>query len=143
MSNDTIRGPIQSAGDRLVDARLQCNDLDRDGARNGMAGRVGGVESGVDSILMEAHRLTHGDRNKDYGHPYDDCSRTASMINAMLGDKLKAPLLPSEAALIMCLVKISRQVHKPKRDNMVDLAGYAYVADACVVMEKTLKESGL
>jgi hypothetical protein len=25
----------------------------------------------------------------------------------------------------MCCVKLSRQTNKPKRDNMVDLAGYA------------------
>jgi Domain of unknown function (DUF6378) len=89
-----------------------------------------------DSILQEAQRLTRGDRNKDYGHPLDDYTRTAALISALLAHELTSPLTPSEAAMIQCCVKLSRQVHKPKRDNMVDLAGYAWVAQECLDEEK-------
>lgn len=86
-----------------------------------------------ESILEEAQRLTHGDRNADYGHPLDDYTRTAALVSALLAHKLKEPITPDEMALAMCCVKLSRQVHRPKRDNLVDLAGYAWVADRCIV----------
>jgi len=85
-----------------------------------------------ESILQEAHRLTHGSRQKDYGHPLDDYTRTAAMASAMLAHKLKEPLAPHEMALVMVLVKLSRQINAPKRDNMVDGAGYCWVSQECL-----------
>ena len=34
-----------------------------------------------ESILHEAHTLVHGDRGQDYGHPYEDFSRTAKILS--------------------------------------------------------------
>lgn len=79
-----------------------------------------------ESTLQEAHRLTHGPRRADYGHPLDDYTRTAGMVNAMLSHKLKEPLLAEDVTMIMQCVKLSRHVNAPKRDNMVDEAGYAW-----------------
>lgn len=89
------------------------------------------TDEGGESILQEAHRLTHGTRNKDYGHPLDDYTRTAALISALFAHKLKEPLIAEEAALIQCCVKLSRHTNAPKRDNMTDLAGYAWVVWAC------------
>jgi hypothetical protein len=77
------------------------------------------------SVLTEAQGLVHGDRNASYGHPLDDYLRTAGMVSAMLAHKLKEPLTAEDLGMVMCCVKLSRQTHKPKRDNMTDLAGYA------------------
>jgi len=85
-----------------------------------------------ESILEEAQRLTHGDRAKDYGHPLDDYTRTAALVSALLAHKLKEPITPGEMAMSMICVKLSRQVNHPKRDNMVDAAGYAWVSQECV-----------
>lgn len=74
-----------------------------------------------ESVLNEAERLVHGARNVDYGHPLDDFGRTAKMWTAILG----VPITAEQVGLCMCAVKISRQCNRPKRDNMVDLAGYA------------------
>lgn len=74
-----------------------------------------------ETILEEAQRLVYGDRQASYGHPADDFGRTAKLWSAILG----VPITAEQVALCMCLVKISRQVNKPGRDNMVDLAGYA------------------
>ena len=79
----------------------------------------------MQNILEEANELVNGARQASYGHPIDDFTRTAGMISAMLGHKLKEPLSPEDVGLIMCCVKLSRQVNRPKRDNLVDLAGYA------------------
>jgi hypothetical protein len=79
------------------------------------------------SVLVEAQGLVHGSRNDDYGHPYDEYTRTAGMVNSLLADKLKKPLEPEDLAMMMCCLKMSRQVNRQKRDCMVDLAGYAEV----------------
>jgi len=78
-----------------------------------------------ESILEEAQRLVHGDRGKDYGHPLDDFSRTALMWSAILGFEVTA----QQVGLCMVALKISRHCHKPKRDNLVDMAGYAATVD--------------
>lgn len=92
-----------------------------------------------ESILQEAERLTHGNRNKDYGHPLDDYTRTAALASALIAHKLTSPITAGEMAMIMICVKLSRQVHSPKRDNMTDAAGYAWVAHACEVETNRLK----
>lgn len=97
-----------------------------------------------ETILDEAKALVWGDRNDAYGHPYDDYQRTGIMWGAILQGWAKAsaecsaplPVPPELAALCMAAVKISREVNRPKRDNRVDLAGYA----ACVDRIQAKKE---
>jgi len=72
-------------------------------------------------ILSEADRLVIGDRGSNYGHPFDDFSRTGRMWGAILGT-LDIP--PHLVALCMVALKMSRECHRPKRDNRVDMAGY-------------------
>lgn len=84
------------------------------------------------SVLVEAEGLVHGARNTDYGHPLDDFSRTAAMVSGMLAHKLTAPLTAEEIGLIMVCVKLSRQINRPKRDNLVDAAGYAETVQWCI-----------
>jgi len=81
-----------------------------------------------ESILPEAEKLVHGDRNETYGHPLDDFSRTATMWGAILGRTVTA----EQVGLCMIAVKLSRECHAPKRDNMVDIAGYAETVAWCI-----------
>ena len=74
--------------------------------------------------LEEALRLTMGDRQKAYGHPLEDFSRTAGLWTSLLDKKLKAPITPEEVALAMICLKMSREQNKHKDDNLVDMAGY-------------------
>lgn len=76
------------------------------------------------SVAMEAVSLVYGDRGAAYGHPIDDYTRTAAMWSAILGTEVT----PMQAVLCMVAVKLSRQVNAPKRDNLVDIAGYAECA---------------
>ncbi len=84
------------------------------------------------NILEEALRLVHGDRNADYGHPYDDYSKTTTLFNSLTGRDLTV----SEGVLFMLCVKMSRLGHALKRDSLVDLAGYAEVLRIVTETEK-------
>ena len=92
-----------------------------------------------ETILQEAQRLVHGDRQAAYGHPFEDYARTARMWEAILGLP-PYRIKPSTACLMMAAVKISRQCHAPKRDNMTDLAGYAACAQMCAEREEELED---
>lgn len=74
-----------------------------------------------ENILRQAEKLVYGDREKSYGNPFDDFKRTAQMWTGIIGH----PIRPQHVALCMIAVKISRECNKPKRDNWVDIAGYA------------------
>ena len=79
-----------------------------------------------ESILTEAQRLVHGPRQADYSHPADDYTRTGRMWGAILGIP---DIDPRVCCLMMAAVKMSREVHKHGRDNLVDGAGYFACAD--------------
>lgn len=83
------------------------------------------IQARAETALQEAQRLVHGDRGRDYGHPIDDYTRTGRIWGAILG---VPDIDPRIACLMMAGVKISREVNAPKRDNRVDLAGYAECA---------------
>jgi len=74
-----------------------------------------------ENILQEADRLTSSDRAKAYGPVKDNFERIAGMWTAYTGHQFKA----RDVAMMMIMVKISRDTFKPKRDNLTDIAGYA------------------
>lgn len=71
-------------------------------------------------LMNQAADLVYGDRNEDYGHPADDYDRTAGLWSALLGVEITA----EQAALMMALVKFSREMNRPKADNVIDAHGY-------------------
>lgn len=84
-----------------------------------------------ESPALEAERLVNGDRNSDYGHPLDDFTKTARLWSVILGKDVT----PEQVALCMLQVKVSRQLNKNKRDNLVDIIGYTLTLDK-VISEK-------
>lgn len=83
------------------------------------------------TVLDEAARLTSADRQASYDHPRRNITQTADLFSAYLRRKL-APGCAIDArdvAWLMVLVKASRDSHARKRDNLVDAAGWARVAE--------------
>lgn len=98
-----------------------------------------------ESILSEALRITDGARQRDYGSAktnhqrialfwkvWDIChlasDETIDQALAVLRAEFENhPTDDSEAgvAMKMILLKIARHANTPKRDNLVDMAGYA------------------
>ena len=76
-------------------------------------------------ILDEASRLTHGDRDKNYGTPLVNHQRIAAIWSVILGMEVT----PSQVALCMAGVKIARLVEtSDHEDSFID--GCAYFAIA-------------
>jgi len=92
-----------------------------------------GDEDDDDDILAEASRITRGSRQAQYGPPDQDFRRTAGMWSALFAAKLKDGVTfePRDVALAMILLKTSRETHQRKRDNWVDIAGYASCGSRC------------
>lgn len=84
-------------------------------------------KSHEEDILEEALRITKGDRNASYGPPDQDFQRTAKLWSAIKGIEFEA----REVAMFMVALKLSRETHQKKRDNWVDIAGYARCGSLC------------
>jgi hypothetical protein len=80
-----------------------------------------------ETILTEAAEATSGDRQRDYGHPAENHHTTAEMWQAYLRRKYSVLVgfTSRDICMMNILQKISRDANAPKRDNLVDIAGYA------------------
>ena len=89
------------------------------------AGTCADVPTKPETILEEAARITSADRNKTYGPPRDNHSRTAALWRAYLSGIPDNRLLDyRDVCWLNVLQKASRDVHCRKRDNIVDGAGF-------------------
>lgn len=73
-----------------------------------------------EDLIHLAIDLVNTDRQKDYDHPYENFSRIAMIWSAILGIEIT----PEQVALCMVGVKIARESHAPKDDNIIDGVGY-------------------
>jgi hypothetical protein len=84
------------------------------------------------NILKEAENAVYGDRQADYGPVTENFGTIAKVWSAVL----KIEVTPEQVGLCMVQVKVARQMYKPKRDNLVDVAGYV----ACIEKLETEKQ---
>ena len=83
------------------------------------------------AICEEALRTINGERQGQYGDPEDTFKKIADLWSAYLfsGSGRVEILTPDMVADMMCLLKIAREKGgKGKKDNYVDLIGYAALA---------------
>jgi hypothetical protein len=95
------------------------------------------------SVLEEAAAATAGDRRRDYGTATDNHTRIADGWNWYLNARpvKDAPISALDAAMMMIVLKIARSVHRPKRDNFVDIIGYAKCAAQIAGVEPEEKKT--
>lgn len=75
-----------------------------------------------ESILQEAERIVNGDRNQDYGDMNESFSNIAKGWSVIAGTEIT----PHQVGLMMIWLKVCRENNKHKRDNLVDVIGYAH-----------------
>lgn len=121
----TLTGLVAVCGENLY--------LTRTGATLACQRAVAAFKKIVDNVgqpihencLEEAGKIVRGSREDTYGPAERNLSRIAKMWSAYLS----VPLTARQVAVMMVLLKASRDAFKPKHDNMVDICGYAYLAD--------------
>ena len=77
------------------------------------------------SVLPEAQKLVHGERQEFYGMPLDNFTITAGLWETYLKHRKPGHLMAEDVATMKILMKIAREMHKHNRDNPRDIAGYA------------------
>lgn len=80
------------------------------------------------SVLVEAESLVNGDRQNAYGSPKDNFGRWRDLCRAT-GRPGLTDITSEDLAILMILGKVARETNSSKRDNPVDIAGYAFVLD--------------
>lgn len=78
-----------------------------------------------ESVLSEATRIVDGPRQDNYGHPKVNLKRIADLWSVVFDREIT----PQQVALCLIQLKVAREIHHPRRDNMVDIAGYARVME--------------
>lgn len=85
--------------------------------------------TGRQSILTEAETLINGPRRVSYGDAKESFVRLAKLFSEVLKQKLTAPITPHESALLLVVLKLSREIGKPDRENRIDGSAYFELAD--------------
>jgi len=95
----------------------------------------------VKTWLEEAAEVTKQERQHQYGSPLINFLRIAVRWTMWLQDVLEpgSYISPVDVAWMMIDLKVARENHSSRRDNGVDLIGYASCHD---VMDGHMKELG-
>ncbi|MDR1685024.1 MAG: DUF6378 domain-containing protein [Desulfovibrio sp.] len=75
-------------------------------------------------ILLQVHSLINADRQNSYGPPSESFNRTAALWSAYMGMEITA----KDVCVCMALLKLAREAHRHKPDNLLDACGYIALA---------------
>lgn len=84
------------------------------------------------SILEEAIEILNGSRQCDYGDPVESFKRIAQLANLMSNSN---DFTPVKCCIVLIATKLTRESHKHKRDNLVDLCGYGAIMNRIIESE--------
>lgn len=87
-------------------------------------------------LLIDAIGTINGERQDQYGNAEDSFELIAEFWSTLFGIRITA----SGVAEALILMKIARQMNAPKRDNILDIAGYAALLERIQV--KSTEEAG-
>jgi len=93
------------------------------------------------SVCLIADKLVSNDRQREYGHPFEDFGKTAAMMTGAGFSWKGQPIGPEHIPILMSLVKISRMLNNKNayhKDSVVDICGYMKTAQ--LVQEKYAEE---
>ncbi len=77
------------------------------------------------SVLELAEEITSNERIIQYGHPSKNFTDIARMWSVILGIEIT----PQQVGLCNIATKLCREINSQKRDNLVDICGYAKAVD--------------
>lgn len=90
----------------------------------------------MSSIIDEAKEIRAGSRQSDYGDCVANMQRISTIATLINNGK---EITPKECAIVQIAVKLSREAFKHKRDNLVDLIGYADILNEVIEDESKSK----
>ena len=81
----------------------------------------------TETVLEEAQRVVDTDRGIDYGTPAENHGTTAALFVEWFARRhgLRIPMDAKDVCMFNILQKVSREANADKRDNLVDICGYA------------------
>ena len=82
------------------------------------------ASTATETVLQEADRLINGDRREAYGDVRQSFESVAVGWSQIFGASVTA----EQVALAMVWLKVMREANAHKRDNLVDICGYAGLA---------------
>ena len=77
------------------------------------------------NILYKAQKIVDGPRQLDYGKPAENYLRVAAIWTVILGKSVT----PRAVCQCMIALKLVRDSHSPKVDNLIAIAGYERVIE--------------
>jgi len=83
------------------------------------------------TAIDEAKNIIYGDREETYGSPAINLQRIAHQWNLYILNKynVKLTINDEDVCWMMMLLKMSRQMHQHKQDNLIDAIGYLALID--------------
>ena len=86
------------------------------------------------SVLLEAEGLVNGPRAKAYDSPEKNFERIAAIAKVLI----RRHITPSECVMVLIAVKLARESHMHKRDNIVDACGYLEILERVLAWESKI-----
>ena len=92
-------------------------------------------------LLNEARDIVAGPRAESYGPAEESFLTIANLWQDYLYVAVgtEGIVSPQDVAHMLILMKVARQAHSHKRDNLVDIAGYAALSQRISAKRKELK----
>lgn len=88
------------------------------------------------SVLKEAQEILRGSRQSDYGDAANNFERIAAIVNSVYPE---LNITSQQCCMVMIAVKLIREGYRHKRDNLVDLCGYAEIMSEIQNLEKKVE----